>query len=240
MKNNETIITPVGRFIAGNLFKPYYSGELWDKGPDKGKPRPNYYLGVAFEKASGCLDEVRKQLHALAIESFPDKFDKKGNLIVPKFSFKIEDGDSTVPNSKGKKNCDKPGYPGNWILNFSSNYTFPITTQDGKNYITDEALIKRGYYIRVAFKAKSNFRPDNPGIKLYQQAVIFFDVGEEIHAGIDVANLLGNNTVSSLPAGVGAVLEPGESIPSGSYNGNGTPTPASTPAPINNFLNPGQ
>lgn len=221
MKKNEVVLSPVGRLVSGNIFKPNYDENIkWEKGPNKGEQKPSYYIGVAFEKQSGVLDDIIKKIRQVAAASFPDKFDTTGKCIAPRFSFKIDDGDSDVPNTVGNKNCDRQGYPGNWILNFSTSYPFPVTTQDGKGYITDDQLIKKGDYIRVAFNIQSNFFPSNPGVKLYQQAVIFFDKGEEIHQGIDVSRILSDNPVSVLPQGVSS-------------------TPSAVVAPANNFLDPG-
>ena len=52
-----------------------------------------------------------QQIEAIAKADFPN-----GEWQRPDFSWKIIDGDSTIPNKKGNKPCDMEGAPGNWVI----------------------------------------------------------------------------------------------------------------------------
>jgi len=126
MKN---FTTPVGRFVGGSLTKPQTIDAegrplVYKTGADAGKPRTSFFMAIAVPKAGEAHwnqtawgQEIWNTGHA----DFP-----QGQADHPAFAWKVEDGDSALPNKSGKKNCDREGYRGCWILKFSS--SFPSAT----------------------------------------------------------------------------------------------------------------
>src|SRR5437868_378888 len=85
------------------------------------------------------------------------------------FAWKVEDGDSTIPNKKGKKNCDKEGFPGHWIFKFSTMLVeklrcFHLGKYHPTQQIQQAGEIKRGDYVRVFFDVTDNAPSESPGV----------------------------------------------------------------------------
>ena len=225
MRDNQ-FFTPVGRLVRGDCFTPTFDEKIvWKKGPDKGKIKPNYYIGVAFSKTDANIlkefEKVRAIFLAEAIKSFPNKFDKAGNCISPDFAFKITDGDSAIPNSREKRPCDFEGYPGHWVINFSTAFPPSIVNKEAKPLESVSGIlkpIKLGDYIRVFGTVVGNGSPDKSGIMLNHKMVQLIQPGVEIKLGLDAKSIIDGATAPVLPAGV-------QDIPK-------------VPVPTTNFLNP--
>ncbi len=126
-QNLTQILTPVGRLVQGDCFEPQTTDAegkplLIKNGPNAGQPRVEYFMAIAVPKTDAGYNEVWAAIHGVARAAFPSLFDAAGNCINPKFAFKVTDGDSQVPNTKGTKPCDREGFPGNWIMNFSGGF----------------------------------------------------------------------------------------------------------------------
>lgn len=91
---------------------------------------------------------------------------RNGEFNMPAFSWKIVDGDSQIPNRKGNKPCDKEGYPGHWVLSFSTRFDIKlfdyIHGQGGE--IFEEGVIKNGHYVQVYADVKPN-NENNPNVQ---------------------------------------------------------------------------
>jgi hypothetical protein len=174
-------------------------------GPNAGQPRVDYYMGLAIPKTDPTYGpEVWDKVHATARASFPGLFDAAGNCISPKFAFKIIDGDSQVPNTKGNKPCDREGFAGHWVLSFSGGFAPKCYTRNGEAVIVDPNGIKRGYYVRISGSVKGNGSQQQPGIFLNHSMVELVGYGEEIVSGPDGAAVFGAAPAAALPAGASA------------------------------------
>jgi hypothetical protein len=208
------ITTPVGRMIGGSLYDPEttdYDGKpLTAK--DKVTPRVNYSIGIAIPKTPGVAhwgsEAWGAPIWALAHEVFIN-----GETQRHDFAWKITDGDSTIPNKRQRKPCDREGYPGHWVLWFSGGFAPQAYNNDGSQKLLEKDAIKPGYYIQVFGSISDNQPSQSPGLYLNHTYVALSAYGEEINVGPDV---------TAAGFGHGVALPPGASA---------TPTGNFTPAP---------
>ena len=221
------VLTPVGRLVQGDCFEPQTTDAegnplVIKNGPNAGKPRVDYFMAIAIPKTDATYNQLWATIHGEARGAFPSLFDAQGNCINPKFAFKVTDGDSPVPNSKGTKPCDREGFPGNWILNFSGGFAPKCYTAGGGELINDPNMIKRGYFIRIYGSVKGNGSQQQPGIFLNHSMVELVGYGEEIITGPSGDAVFGGTPAGALPAGASATpMAPA------------TPMAAPAPAPAN-------
>ena len=207
MTRNETTdyTTSVGRFVNGKAFEPFthdINGELLTikKGPNAGKNRLNFYLGLAIDKNEPKCEELWNTIKKIAIIESPNLTAYIQNLKTPadisgsEFAFKIADGDSSVENMFGKAPRDREGYPGHWIINFNS-ISMP------KFYVRENGLIiqtidrdklKRGDYVRIHCKIKGNSSSQKPGIFWNASMIMFERSGKEIASGPNPEEIFGD------------------------------------------------
>ena len=230
------ILYPIGRFVQGSLT------EMQDEdgdgnplkvknGPNAGKETERSYFALAIKKEPGQTHWGQTawglQMWNEAAKLWPNG--QSGN---PAFAFKVEDGDSVVPNLRGKKNCDRPGFPGNWILKFGSGYPVKLVNSDGTVVLPEVQAnaVKLGHYIQVFGSYVSNTSDMKPGMYLNHAAVSYQGIGEEIHLGIDT-KAVGFGT-GAKPAGMGAVPTGGMSAAqAGAAAGGAPPLPGAPPIP---------
>jgi hypothetical protein len=204
------ILFPIGRLVQGSLT------EMQDKdadgkpltiknGPNAGQPTKRSFFAVAIAKVPGHTHWTQtdwgRQMWDEAAKAWPQG--QSGN---PAFAFKVEDGDSPVPNMKGRKNCDRPGFPGCWILNFGSGYPVKVVTADGTAAYPNPASIKLGHFVEAFGSYVSNNSAMKPGMYLNHAAVGYSGYGEEIHVGIDTSKVGFGKGVA--PAGMSATPPP--------------------------------
>lgn len=229
-----TLTTPVGRIVQGELWK---SREVKDqKGVAKlnadGTPQVSYFFAIAIPKEPGHTHWAQtawgRQIWDEGNRAHPNFAPH------PTFSWKIEDGDSVIPNKKGKKNCDREGHPGHWILKFSSNFAINRTyNANGTEPLPPEAF-KPGHYVQVCASIKGN-TGDTPGVYLNPIFVALSGYGTEIESGPDVAEA--GFGQAPLPPGASAVpvAVPGLPAPAGLPGGAAVPSvptlPQSLPLP---------
>lgn len=212
--------TPVGRLVMGSLYKPQTTDAdgkplTVKSGPNAGQPAVRFFFAVAIPKNPGeqhwSQTEWGAKILAVGQQSFP-----QGQWQQPTFAWKIVDGDSTVPNSKGKKPCDREGYRGCWVISFSSGFAPKIYNADGSAAIVEPDAVKLGYYVQVNGDVDGNDNAMKPGVYINHSMVALSAYGEEIHVGPDASQ-----------AGFGgAPLPPGASAtPVGGFN----PAPSAAP-----------
>lgn len=214
------ILTPVGRLVMGDCFTPQTTDAegnplIIKNGANAGQPRVDYYMGLAIPKTDATFNpEVWDKINQVARQSFPNLFDASGTCISPKFAFKVIDGDSQLPNSKGNKPCDREGFPGHWILSFSGGFAPKCFTRGGASVLVPtldaagrviDAPIRRGYYIRISGSVRGNGSQQQPGIFLNHAMVELVGYGEEIISGPDGAAVFGGNPAAALPAGASVI-----------------------------------
>lgn len=208
-KASPNFVTPVGRLVMGNLYRPRtQDGQgrplVYKSGSKLGQPRSDIFFALAIPKGQ----EVTSGYGALSWVMTPwgQEIYKAGCAFMahapqlPSFAWKVADGDSVVPNTKGKRLADAEGCRGHWILFFTSTIAFKICNADGSQHLTQPDAVKPGYFVQVGFNAKGNDSPDKPGIYLNPVAVALVAYGEEIQTGVDTGSLgFGQNV--QLPAG---------------------------------------
>ncbi len=207
-QQNTQLLTPVGRLVQGDCWKPQEKDAegnplLIKTGPNTGQPRVVYYMALAIPKTDPGYADLWAKIHGEAVRSFPTLFDTAGNCSVATFAFKITDGDSTVANRKGKRPCDNEGFPGNWILHFSGGFAPAIFERGGQTPLVAPEAVKRGYFIRILGNVAGNYSQQMPGVYLNFNSVEFIGYGEEIVVGPDGA-ACAENPAGALPPGASA------------------------------------
>jgi len=230
-----TLTTPVGRIVQGELWKGREKKD--DKtgaviiDPVTQQPAKNWFFAIAIAKQPGhthwSQTDWGQQIWAEGHRAHPQFAPH------PTFSWKIEDGDSVIPNKKGKKNCDREGHPGHWILKLSSNFAITDTWDaNGKNRM-DPAAFKTGHYVQVHMSVKGNTGA-SPGVYLNPLMVALSGYGTEIAGGPDVAEA--GFGAAPLPAGASAaplaaaLPMPGVSAPPAATYSAPPAAPAAMPA----------
>ena len=198
MKN---FTTPVGRFVGGSLTKPQTTDAegrplVYKTGADAGKPRTSFFVAIAIPKGAEAhwnQTPWGAEIWNVGHQDFP-----QGQADHPAFAWKVEDGDSALPNKNGKKNCDREGYPRSWVLKFSSSFPSPAYNSDGSAKIEPES-IKPGYFIQINGDVTGNGSMQQPGVYLNHKMVALAAYGAEIVYGPDAADA--GFGASPLPAG---------------------------------------
>ena len=198
-------LTPVGRIVQGDCFKSNTKDAegkplVIKNGPNAGQPRVEYFISLAVPKTDSGYNDVYNTIVSEARIEFPTLFDEQGNCINPSFAFKITDGDSQVPNSKGVKPCDREGFAGHWVFSFSNGFAPTCYTTGGKEIIVDPDMMKRGYYARVYASVKGNGSIQQPGVFLNHNMVELIGHGEEIKSGPDASAIFGGTPAANIPA----------------------------------------
>lgn len=209
LKTNFT--TPVGRIVQGSLYRSNdkdAEGKLLvvKTGANIGQPRVNFYFAIAIPKEPGHTHWSQTtwgaEIWRVGHTAFP------GVASRPDFAWKVEDGDSQIPNKKNKRPCDNEGWAGNWIVKFSSGHAPKVyqadpNTAQGWAQVVQEDFIKAGYYVQVQGNVDGNGSSSQPGVYLNHQTVAMRGFGEEIVFGPSVAEA--GFGAAPLPAGASAV-----------------------------------
>lgn len=222
-KPEHQFTTPVGRMIGGSLYKAKTTNDkgeplVYKTGAKKGQPRQEFNFGVAFPKSQNghwASEPWLAPIWQLAHTAFP-----QGQATRADFSFKIIDGDSTAPNKKMKRPCDQEGYPGHWVVWFSSSIAPKAYNANGSALLHEEGAIKPGYYVQVMATVTDNQPSETPGLYWNPHYVALSGYGTEISGGPDVAAANFGQGVA-LPAGASATPLAGMATP---------PAPSAAPA----------
>ncbi len=208
------ITSPVGRIVMGSLYDPSTTDAegkplVVKTGPNAGQPRVNYFFALAIPKGAEphwAHTPWGQQIWAVGNQAHPNAAQS------PAFAWKIEDGDSQIPNKKGRKPCDNEGWRGHWILKFSGGFAPKVYQQEGAGYVQvmQKDFCKPGYFVEVAFSVEGNGSQSQPGVYLNHSMVCFRAYGQEIAFGPDVASA--GFGASPLPAGA-SMTPPAGAIP---------------------------
>ena len=199
--------TPVGRIVRGNLYEPQdkdLDGRplVIKNGPDAGKPRKDYFFAIAVPK-QGEQHWAQTAWGAVIWQTGHAAW-PHGQGQAPTFAWKIADGDSQVPNSRGKRPCDQEGYRGCWIVHFSGGFPPKIVSADGSQAIDQSGVVKPGFYVQVNASVRSNESSQKPGVYLNHRLVAFTAYGAEIVYGPDATEV----GFGGAPLPAGASLTP--------------------------------
>lgn len=195
------ILLPVGRMIGGSLYTPQPKTDNFGKPKvdAQGKPMTGFNFGVAIAKTPGhthwSQSEWGAKIRGVGVAAFPAMADN------PSFAWKIIDGDSQIPNKKGRKPAGQEGYPGNWVLWFSQTWAPKLCTADGSAELTQPEAVMPGDWVQVYSSVKGNAPSPTPGVYLNPLAVAL--VGYHQSGRITVS------TVDTKSVGFGAAVAPG-------------------------------
>lgn len=241
MSNDRVNITfPPGRLVMGSLYKPNTKDAegnplVVKSGPNMGQPRQDFFFAVAIPKTPGATHWANEawgaQIWQVGNAAFPG-----GQPQRPDFAWKIEDGDSTIPNKRGKKPCEQQGWKGCWVLKFGGGYAPKLYTLVGVAEpapLTQDGAIELGYWVQVAGSVSGNGAANQPGIYLNHNMVCLRAFDEKIVVGPDVASAgFGGGSLppSASMAPVGGFTPPATlpmppAVP-------GAPAVPATPAPL--------
>lgn len=245
----QDILFPVGRMVAGSCYKPRDKDAegkplVVKNGPDAGKPRVDFFIAVAIPKTPGHTHWSQtpwgQTILAAGAAAFPQQYQS------PKFAWKIEDGDSQVPNTRGRKPCDNEGWPGHWVVKLSGGYAPKVCTADGSQPILEEDAVKAGYYVQVFGNVSGNGSVQQPGVYLNHSAVALAGYGPEIRQGLDTTSVGFGGALppgaSATPIGAmvpPAAVAPAVGAPALQMPGIVPPAAAVTPPPLLVQPNPG-
>lgn len=187
----QNFTTPVGRLVAGSLSKPNDKDAegrplVVKSGPDAGKPRVDYFFALAIPK--GTEQHWAQTEWGAKIWAAGHAFMAAAGQM-PAFAWKVKDGDSQVPNRKGKKPCDNEGWPRSWVLMFSSGFAPKCYSLVGSNDPQPAAAdaINLGDYVQVNGDVDGNNSPSQPGVYLNHNMVCLAGYGQRIVVGPDVS-----------------------------------------------------
>jgi len=204
MAQSVDIKFPVGRVVWGSLYEAKDKDSegrprLIQNGPNAGQPKISYDFGVAIPKGSEqhwAQTPWGQTIWNTGHLAFP-----QGQGNAPTFAWKVTDGDSRVPNKKGRTPADQTGYPGHWVLSFSSTFPPRIANAISGAGVWDDTvnLILPGYYVEVYGSVAGNSSTQSPGIYLNHSVVGLRGFGERIVTGPDLSQI--GFGATPLPAG---------------------------------------
>lgn len=221
------ILTEEGRIVGGH---PLFRRAVVDnktKQPvfnNDGTPATDVYIALAIPKTQG-VDWKQTPWGKLIVAAATAGW-VNSEIGSPSFAWKVTNGDSTVPNTKGKKPCDREGYPGNWVLQCSTRLNvsaFHVGNYDPMAAIQDTNEIKPGDYGRLSIQAKANIPSESPGVYLNPRMFELTRAG----AHIDLSD---GPSAADVFGGGGAIQQPTQAGP--------TP-PDTNVAAATDFLNGG-
>lgn len=217
MSNNAIqVLLPVARIIQGDLYKPQTKDKSGNaltvkSGPNTGQPTQRYFFSVAVKKNPGEQHWAQTpwgaEIYRKGQADWPTLVDRAtGQMMARNFAWKIDDGDSqefdeSVPP---QRLCDKPNFPGHWIVKLSSTFAPKIYTADGSQPIVEPGYVKRGYWVEVLATVEGNGQQSKPGMYMNHYLVAYRSgtVTDEIRGGPDAAAV--GFGKSALPPGVSA------------------------------------
>jgi hypothetical protein len=229
MANNRVnFTTPVGRLVAGSLYKGKNTDAegrplVVKSGPNAGQPRLDYYFAIAIPKGNESHWRETQWGGIIWAAGHAGMATAGQN---PKFAWKVMDGSSEIPNAKNIRPCDREGWAGNWIVHFSSSYASKVYSADGSKLIPEPDFVKLGYFVQVNADVTFNGSMQQPGVFLSHHMVAFSAYGEEIYIGPDPA--AAGFGAAPLPAGA-TTTPPAQFAPAEPPQ---LPPPAAAPAPV--------
>jgi hypothetical protein len=236
-QNTNTFTLPAGRLLNGNIYTTEVKKDQNGKdviGKD-GKPVMQNYFAVGIPKSEPGNPQKwwwheawGAPIYQVGGAEMPQTFQNKA------FAWKIEDGDSQEPNKRGRKNADREGFPGHWIVKCSSSYAPSVYTLIGQPVgkpapFPHENGINPGDYVQVNITVAGNKRTDSPGIYVNPNIVCLLGFGQRIaQVGVDPESA-GFGVGVTLPAGASTTPPAGFVAPAPAPAA--APSPAAAPAP---------
>ena len=186
----EELMFPYGRMIGGNIDalkgKTEADGKTPKIGKD-GKQEMSCSIGIAIPKGGekAWWETVwGAKIYQIGAAAHPTM------VANPAFSWKITDGDSTIPNQAGKIPCQQVGYPGHWVLWFSQSWLPKRCSADGKVLLPEGSIVP-GFYVQVYGSIAGNklVAGGKAGVYLNPLAVALVGEGDRISTDVDTSNV---------------------------------------------------
>lgn len=235
--------TPVGRLISNGIYTPRTTDSdnnplVYKTGADAGKPRAEYYAGIAIPKDGRDWKQTEwgQVLVAEARRHFPSMFDPAtGNVWQGRdFAWKVQDGDSQVPNTKGNRNCDREGWPGHWVLFASNGFAPSCWNRDGTAPLM-ENIIEAGHYVQLRCSVGGNGSTQSPGLFINLDMVAHSAYGPVI-----VSRESGTEAgFGAAPLPQGASATPIGGMSTGAAPAPSAPAAQTPPPPAHDLVQPG-
>jgi hypothetical protein len=234
----QSILLPVARLIMGDVYDPNDRDAdgnplVIKNGPNAGQPRVDFFMGVAIQKTRGVTDwrqtEWGAPIFAEGAAAFPQQHLARG------FAWKVEDGDSQEPNTRGHKICDREGARGHWVVRLGGGYAPRLFTREGNEYKqlpsgretpAEARVLKLGHYVQCQVTVEGNRSQQRPGLYLNHSMVLHVGYGPEIIVGPRAADVFGA-APAALPPGASATPVGVRSMPVAA-----PPAVAPAPAPV--------
>ena len=156
---------------------------VYKTGPNAGQNRVEFYFAIAVPKNGE--QHWNQTAWGLKIWNVGQKGFPAGQTNSPTFAWKIKDGDSAIPNRAGRKPCDQEGFPGHWVLSFSSGFAPSIYNSDGTQQMLEPNAVNLGDYVQVYGSVADNESQQQPGIYLNHSMVALAGYGKRIFSGAD-------------------------------------------------------
>ena len=189
--NREDFVTPVGRIVQGSVYIPKTKdGEgkllVYKTGDKIGQPRVDYYIALAVPKGPEkhwAETPWGSKIWAVAHKGF-----SQAQCTKPDFAWKITDGDSLEPNSKGTVPAKCEGFARSWILKFSGSQAPTLLRLNKMNKtetLIDKDGIMPGYWVEIACNVTDNESQQRPGVFLNHNMICLRAPDDIIHTGVD-------------------------------------------------------
>ena len=226
--SRENFTTPVGRLVMGSLYKPQTTDAegkplTVKSGPNAGQAKVSYFFAVAIPKNPGeqhfSQTPWGQTIWRVGHTAFPQAAQS------PSFAWKVVDGDSAVKNTKGIAPNTREGYPGNWVISFSSGFASKIYNKDGTQAIVEPDAVKLGYFVQVNADVDGNGSQQKPGVYINHSMVALSAYGPEIQVGPDPTSA----GFGAAPLPAGAMAAPPAAFSPAPPPAAPAPTPAVAP-----------
>lgn len=196
------ILLPIGRMIGGDLYKMFPVTDSFGKpkmAKDGVTPRTECNLGIAIAKGGEAhwnQTPWGAEIWKVGQTAYPQAF------VSPDFAWKVIDGDSTVPNKKGRAPCIQEGYKGHWVIWLKQGWLPRLVSSDGQVELGPNSILP-GYYVRVLAAVLSNAPSPSPGVFINPQAVALMGEGDIIETASQVdTSVFASAPPSAVPAGM--------------------------------------
>jgi len=198
------ILFPVGRLVGGSVHKERGATLQDGKTPKLGKDgtqQMSVSFGVAIPKTQAAWQNEPwgQTVFGIGQAAFPQM------CASPAFAWKITDGDSALPNKRGKVPNTLTGYAGHWVIWFSQGWAPKLVTADGAAELSGDKFVP-GHYVQVFAAVAGNGATgtNTPGVYMNPIAVALAGMGEVIAVDVDTTSVGFGGGV--LPAGATPVV----------------------------------
>lgn len=212
--------TGVGRLVFGSVFEKRKTDANGAAIPED---KQSIEFAVAFPK-EGTTHWAHLPFLAPIWNEAAVAF-QNGEVNNPRFSWKVTDGDSNVPNGAGRKPSENEALRGCWIVNFRTFLPVGVYNRDGSQHLTGDKCPHPGDYVQVYYEVTGNNingKSQTDGMYVNPIHVALAGYGERLISAPPVS-----------AAGFGAApLPPGAStVPVAAAPVTGAPAAAAAPAP---------